>query len=193
MQLVVLLDASNSITSTEFSEVKALLRADLQRYNFSGSNINIKYVSLGNLLQEAEESTSFSDAYTRLLSLPYIGGRFQEGIMLENIEEILDFGNKDVPTQVLVFTTVKNHYLTSKGNLELFRRKFKDIGVQTKLFVLDNEGQNNRPDSEIAYYIDGTSNFPKSIEVISREINHLLGMILHISKLDEENTLKFCL
>lgn len=193
MQLVVLLDASNSITSTEFSEVKALLRADLQRYNFSGSNINIKYVSLGNLLQEAEESTSFSDAYTRLLSLPYIGGRFQEGIMLENIEEILDFGNKDVPTQVLVFTTVKNHYLTSKGNLELFRRKFKDIGVQTKLFVLDNEGQNNRPDSEIAYYIDGTSNFPKSIEVISREINHLLGMILHISKLDEENTLQFCL
>ena len=188
MQLVVLLDASNSITSTEFSEVKALLRADLQRYNFSGSNINIKYVSLGNLLQEAEESTSFSDAYTRLLSLPYIGGRFQEGIMLENIEEILDFGNKDVPTQVLVFTTVKNHYLTSKGNLELFRRKFKDIGVQTKLFVLDN-----RPDSEIAYYIDGTSNFPKSIEVISREINHLLGMILHISKLDEENTLQFCL
>lgn len=193
MQLVVLLDASNSITSTEFSEVKALLRADLQRYNFSGSNINIKYVSLGNLLQEAEESTSFSDAYTRLLSLPYIGGRFQEGIMLENIEEILDFGNKDVPTQVLVFTTVKNHYLTSKGNLELFRRKFKDISVQTKLFVLDNEGQNNRPDSEIAYYIDGTSNFPKSIEVISREINHLLGMILHISKLDEENTLQFCL
>lgn len=193
MQLVVLLDASNSITSTEFSEVKALLRADLQRYNFSGSNINIKYVSLGNLLQEVEESTSFSDAYTRLLSLPYIGGRFQEGIMLENIEEILDFGNKDVPTQVLVFTTVKNHYLTSKGNLELFRRKFKDIGVQTKLFVLDNEGQNNRPDSEIAYYIDGTSNFPKSIEVISREINHLLGMILHISKLDEENTLQFCL
>lgn len=193
MQLVVLLDASNSITSTEFSEVKALLRADLQRYNFSGSNINIKYVSLGNLLQEAEESTSFSDAYTRLLSLSYIGGRFQEGIMLENIEEILDFGNKDVPTQVLVFTTVKNHYLTSKGNLELFRRKFKDIGVQTKLFVLDNEGQNNRPDSEIAYYIDGTSNFPKSIEVISREINHLLGMILHISKLDEENTLQFCL
>lgn len=193
MQLVVLLDASNSITSTEFSEVKALLRADLQRYNFSGSNINIKYVSLGNLLQEAEESTSFSDAYTRLLSLPYIGGRFQEGIMLENIEEILDFGNKDVRTQVLVFTTVKNHYLTSKGNLELFRRKFKDIGVQTKLFVLDNEGQNNRPDSEIAYYIDGTSNFPKSIEVISREINHLLGMILHISKLDEENTLQFCL
>lgn len=193
MQLVVLLDASNSITSTEFSEVKALLRADLQRYNFSGSNINIKYVSLGNLLQEAEESTSFSDAYTRLLSLPYIGGRFQEGIMLENIEEILDFGNKDVPTQVLVFTTVKNHYLTSKGNLELFRRKFKDIGVQTKLFVLDNEGQNNRPDSEIAYYVDGTSNFPKSIEVISREINHLLGMILHISKLDEENTLQFCL
>lgn len=193
MQLVVLLDASNSITSTEFSEVKALLRADLQRYNFSGSNINIKYVSLGNFLQEAEESTSFSDAYTRLLSLPYIGGRFQEGIMLENIEEILDFGNKDVPTQVLVFTTVKNHYLTSKGNLELFRRKFKDIGVQTKLFVLDNEGQNNRPDSEIAYYIDGTSNFPKSIEVISREINHLLGMILHISKLDEENTLQFCL
>ena len=193
MQLVVLLDASNSITSTEFSEVKALLRADLQRYNFSGSNINIKYVSLGNLLQEAEESTSFSDAYTRLLSLPYIGGRFQEGIMLENIEEILDFGNKDVPTQVLVFTTVKNQYLTSKGNLELFRRKFKDIGVQTKLFVLDNEGQNNRPDSEIAYYIDGTSNFPKSIEVISREINHLLGMILHISKLDEENTLQFCL
>lgn len=193
MQVVVLLDASNSITSTEFSEVKALLRADLQRYNFSGSNINIKYVSLGNLLQEAEESTSFSDAYTRLLSLPYIGGRFQEGIMLENIEEILDFGNKDVPTQVLVFTTVKNHYLTSKGNLELFRRKFKDIGVQTKLFVLDNEGQNNRPDSEIAYYIDGTSNFPKSIEVISREINHLLGMILHISKLDEENTLQFCL
>ena len=193
MQLVVLLDASNSITSTEFSEVKALLRADLQRYNFSGSNINIKYVSLGNLLQEAEESTSFSDAYTRLLSLPYIGGRFQEGIMLENIEEILDFGNKDVPTQVLVFTTVKNHYLTSKGNLELFRRKFKDIGVQTKLFVLDNEGQNNRPDSEIAYYIDGTSNFPKSIEVISREINHLLGMILHTSKLDEENTLQFCL
>lgn len=193
MQLVVLLDASNSITSTEFSEVKALLRADLQRYNFSGSNINIKYVSLGNLLQEAEESTSFSDAYTRLLSLPYIGGRFQEGIMLENIEEILDFGNKDVPTQVLVFTTVKNHYLTSKENLELFRRKFKDIGVQTKLFVLDNEGQNNRPDSEIAYYIDGTSNFPKSIEVISREINHLLGMILHISKLDEENTLQFCL
>ena len=193
MQLVVLLDASNSITSTEFSEVKALLRADLQRYNFSGSNINIKYVSLGNLLQEAEESTSFSDAYTRLLSLPYIGGRFQEGIMLENIEEILDFGNKDVPTQVLVFTTVKNHYLTSKGNLELFRRKFKDIGVQTKLFVLDNEGQNNRPDSEIAYYIDGTSNFPKSIEVISREVNHLLGMILHISKLDEENTLQFCL
>lgn len=193
MQLVVLLDASNSVTSTEFSEVKALLRADLQRYNFSGSNINIKYVSLGNLLQEAEESTSFSDAYTRLLSLPYIGGRFQEGIMLENIEEILDFGNKDVPTQVLVFTTVKNHYLTSKGNLELFRRKFRDIGVQAKLFVLDNEGQNNRPDNTIAYYIDGTSNFPKSIEVISREINHLLGMILHISKLDEENTLQFCL
>lgn len=193
MQLVVLLDASNSVTSTEFSEVKALLRADLQRYNFSGSNINIKYVSLGNLLQEAEESTSFSDAYTRLLSLPYIGGRFQEGIMLENIEEILDFGNKDVPTQILVFTTVKNHYLTSKGNLELFRRKFRDIGVQAKLFVLDNEGQNNRPDNTIAYYIDGTSNFPKSIEVISREINHLLGMILHISKLDEENTLQFCL
>ena len=193
MQLVVLLDASNSVTSTEFSEVKALLRADLQRYDFSGSNINIKYVSLGNLLQEAEESTSFSDAYTRLLSLPYIGGRFQEGIMLENIEEILDFGNKDVPTQVLVFTTVKNHYLTSKGNLELFRRKFRDIGVQAKLFVLDNEGQNNRPDNTIAYYIDGTSNFPKSIEVISREINHLLGMILHISKLDEENTLQFCL
>ena len=193
MQLAVLLDSSNSVTSAEFSEIKALLRADLQRYNFSGSNINIKYVSLGNSLHEARESTSFSDAYTSLQNLPYIGGRFQVGIRLENIEEILDFGAKDVPVQVLVFTTVKNQHLTSKENLESFRSKFKDIGVQAKIFVLDNEGQKNRPDSTIVHYIGGTSKFPELIEVISREINHLLGMILHSSSLDEENTFQFCL
>ena len=183
MQLAVLLDSSNSVTSAEFGEIKALLRADLQRYNFSGSNISIKYISLGSSLQKARESSLFNDAYTKLQNLPYIGGRFKEGIMQDNIGKILDFGNKDVPTQILVFTTIKNQHLTSRKNLETIRNEFRDVGVQTKIFVLDNEGQKNRPDNPIAYYIDGTSNFPKSIEVISSEINRLLGMILHTSSL----------